>query len=116
MWQATQEQLAAMQEEIGKIVRGGDPAWAQAWTVWAEVHIHTLDQSGPKIASTEKVLPLALTLSKSIGIAPPVIVTALHDTLPRLMFKAKLESRELGKSDGLEALRMIASSLGKADG
>lgn len=114
MQQATDEQIGKMKESIRLLQVGGDPAFATAWLIWAEVHLNTLE--GSVVAGTEKILPLAFWLSKTTGADGKVVQAALHDSLPRILFQAKVAGRELNTEDGYTALQVIRSGLRKADG
>ena len=115
MFQATDQQVQNMQQAIAEIRAGGDAAFARAWLVWAEVHLSTLEVPGPHTASTEKILPLVYCLEKATGSPKEVIQGMLHDSLPRLIFQAKLAGRDLRVEDGYAALEMIRSGLGKGN-
>lgn len=115
MFQATSQQIENMQRAIAEIRTGGDAAFAQAWLVWAEVHLNTLDVPGPHTASTEKILPLVYCLSKTTGSTQEVIQGMLHDSLPALLWQSKVAGRDLSVEDGYAALEMIWSGLKDGD-
>jgi phage gp36-like protein len=114
MQRATDEQVDRMKESIRLLRAGGDPAFATAWLVWAEVYLNTLE--GSVVAGTEKILPLVVWLSKTTRADGKVIQAALHDSLTRILFQAKLAGRELNTEDGHTALQVIRSGLKEADG
>lgn len=116
MFQATSHQIENMQRAISKIFAGGDDAFVQAWLVWAQVHLATLDVPGPRTAATEKILPLIYCLAKSTDSPREAVHNSLLESLPRILFQAKLAGRDdLGLEDGYAALTTICGALKKGD-
>lgn len=116
MFQANSQQIENMQRSITKIFADGDDAFAQAWLVWAQVHLSTLDIPGPRTAAAEKILPLIYCLSKSTDSPRKVVHSLLLESLPRILFQAKIAGRDdLGLEDGYAALTTIYGALKKGD-
>lgn len=105
-----------MKREISRLHTEGDLATAEAWLVWAEIFLNTLEAPGPPIHSTQKILPLVVWLSDITGASRDVVHGALRETLPRILFQAKLADRDLTIDDGHAAIRVIRGSLREADG
>ncbi len=116
MWNLNHLALASMRQDIARLHTEGDLAAAEIWLVWAETFLNTLDVPGPPIHSTKKIFPLVVWLSRITGASPLVIRGALQETLPRILFQAKLAGRDLNVDDGHTAIRVIRSSLKEADG
>lgn len=114
MFQATNQQIENMRRVIAELYAGGDDAFARTWLVWAEVHLNTLDISVPTV-TTEKILPLIYWLEKTSHSPRETVRQAIHQSLPRVLWQAKLEGRDLSVEDGYAALEMIRSSLREGD-
>lgn len=105
-----------MKREISRLHTEGDLAAAETWLVWAEIYLNTLEVPGPPIHSNQKILPLVVWLSDTTGTSVDVVHDALQESLPRILFQAKLAGRDLNIDDGHTAIRVIRSSLKEADG
>ncbi len=116
MWNLTKAQIVSMRQNISRFNTEGDEAAAGVWLVWAEIYLNTLEDPGMPIPGVEKVLPLVVWLSDAMGVSVNVIYDALRESLPRILWQSKLIGRELNLDDGHAALRIIRSSLKKADG
>ena len=60
MWSLTKAQAVSMRRDIARFNTEGDDAAAEAWLVWAEIYLNTLEVPGPPIPGVDKLLPLVV--------------------------------------------------------
>lgn len=115
VFQLSDEQAKSIREEFFQLRAGGQDAAAQAWLVWAQIYIHELSNPGPPIESLKKIAPLILWLIEYVGGTPEKIQGILRDSLLQILFKTKLENRDLSVSDGHHAILIVRQSLTEPD-
>lgn len=115
MFRLSDAQSDEMKMQIAWLRMEGDDAMAEAWLLWAEVYLHTLEIPVPA-ASTKKIFPLVYVLSEQTGADPKQVQVALHDLLTPILFQAKLNGRDLNLDDGHKAIKLVRSGLKPADG
>lgn len=117
MWSSlSSEEINVMREEIRLLHIACDDGGSLVWVAWAEIYLNTLELPEPNMHATRAIFPLAVWLSKTMDVPIEAVQSALKESLPRILFQAKLAGRELNTDDGVTAIRVIRSSLKEADG
>jgi len=117
MWNLNDTDISSMKQEIDHLRTDGDKAGAEVWLVWAETYLNTLEVPGPPVPGLKKVCSLTVWLADELGVTVSDIYDALRESLPRILFQAKLAGRnDLSLDDGHTALWMVRSNFKEADG
>ena len=117
MWSSlNEEELSTMRAEIMLLHIAGDEGGAMAWLLWAEMCLNTLEVPEPNMVAARAIFPVVVWLSRTMEIPIEAVQNALHESLPRILWQAKLAGRELDVTDGHAAIRIVRGGLKEADG
>ena len=105
-----------MRGEILLLHAAGDEGGSMAWLLWAEIYLNTLELPEPNMYAARAIFPVVVWLSQVTKAPIEYIQSALKESLPQILFQAKLAGRELNVDDGYTAIRIIRGGLKEADG
>ena len=68
-------------------------SFAQAWLVWAELHLQTLNRPDKSVVVT-RLMPLVMAGVATSEKTPEQVQQIIHDSVLKILFQAKLNGKD----------------------
>lgn len=94
MFAPTRVQLDLIESTVRKIMSDStNESFAQAWLVWAELHLQTLDRPD-KTVVVARLMPLVMAGVATSGKTPEQVQGIIHDSVVKVLFQAKINGKD----------------------
>jgi hypothetical protein len=94
MFSPTKVQVAFIRSTLGKIMEDStNESFAQAWLVWAELHLQTLDRPDKSVVVT-RLMPLIMACVATSNKTSDQAQKIIHDSVLKVLFQAKLSGKD----------------------
>lgn len=94
MFAPTRVQIGFIRTTLRKIME--DPtneSFAQAWLVWAELHLQTLNRPDKSVVVT-RLMPLVMAGVATSNKTPEEVQGIIHDSVLKTLFQAKVSGKD----------------------
>jgi len=94
MFTPTRVQVDFIRSTLRKIMKDStNESFAQAWLVWAELHLQTLNRPDKTVVVT-RLMPLIMACVATSNKTPEQAQGIIHDAVLKTLFQAKLAGKD----------------------